>query len=119
MGRTYPLVEGDNMVDERNKELLDILDFDGIQQYHKWCLEKSAQAYEKMQKYGKCIFNWYEECENGRFNVHQQFLYNGKHFNALLDNSGLRLLYKVDKRGQSFPWELEDKEEEDEELGVL
>jgi hypothetical protein len=113
------MYQGDNMVDERNKELLDILDFDGIQQYHKWCIEKSKEAYEKMQKYGKCINSWYEEHENGRFNIHQQFFYKDKYFNALFDNGGLRLLYKIDKQGQSFPWELEDKEGEDEELGVL
>jgi L-fucose isomerase-like protein len=89
----------------KEKELANFVGYDGI------IKEKSAQTYEKMIKYGKLIHSWYEEGLNGRFNIHQQFLYRDEYFNACVDNRGLELLYRCEPH-QIFPSEFVDSEED-------
>lgn len=100
------------MADEKCKELADLVEYNGETKDNNSIKERCTQTYENMIKYGKLIHSWYEEGENGRFNVHQQFLYKDSYFNACFGRRGLELLYKCEPY-QIFPGEFDDSKEDE------
>lgn len=79
----------------------------GIGKYIKWVAEKSPNCYNKLLEEGVLVNNYYEPGKNGKFQIHQRFSYKNDYFSVLIDNMGIRYLYKCNPpKGQEFPWEL-------------